>query len=141
MTILNTGINYPVERGANGNFKALNTETTLIHSLSLANPLVIAPATGNAIKLFGLAPVVTTATAVTVSGSLYGPVVTNKDLSTGSTATNFYITSGGSTSTNVVSTLNCLPALQMETDEILTVSTTNVSSINIYYCIQEGYLL
>lgn len=141
MTIVNTGVNYPIERGATGNFKALNAATTLTHALSLSNPLIISPAKGNALKLFGLAPVVTTATNVTVSGSLYGPVVTSKDLSTGSTTTNFYISAGGSTSTNVVSTLNCLPALQLETDEALTVSTTNASSVNIYYCIQEGFLL
>lgn len=142
MTIVNTGVNYPIERGATGKFKALESKTTITHTLSAANPLTIAPAKGNAILLFGLSPVgsVTNTSSVTVSGSLYGSIVINSKLDVSNTPNAFYISVGGAISAGVAANLNCSPPIQFETDEIVTV--TNVgATIDIYYSHQEGYLL
>lgn len=142
MTIVNTGVNYPVERGATGKFKALESKTTITHTLSAANPLIISPAKGNAILLFGLSPVTTAAntSSVTVSGSLYGSIVINSALDTTNKPTAFYISEGGAISAGIATSLNCTPPIQFETDEIITI--TNVgTNIDIYYSYQEGYLL
>lgn len=144
MTIVNTGVNYPKERGATGKFKALESKTTIEHTLSAANPLTIAPAKGNAILLFGLTPYSTSAntSSVTVSGSLYGSVVLNKALDATSKPTAFYISGGGAL--NVTSAIsaaaNCTPAIQFETDEVVTIKNVG-TTIDVYYSYQEGYLL
>lgn len=142
MTIVNTGVNYPVERGATGKFKALESKTTIPHTLSAANPLTIAPAKGNAILLFGLSPVLSAGntSSVTVSGSLYGSIVINSKLDASNIPTAFYISEGGAISTGIASSLNCTPPIQFETDEVINV-TNSGTTIDIYYSYQEGYLL
>lgn len=143
MTIVNTGVNYPIERGATGKFKALGTVNSLSHSLSTANPLVITPAKGNAILLFGLAPdsTSTNTSSVTVNGNLYGDIIANVKLDITDGNGRFYISSGGTITTNAIrAALNCTPAIQFETDEVVTIKNVG-TTITIYYSYQEGYLL
>lgn len=137
MSLINTGVNYPVERGGSGKFKALSTTLASVTPLSAAAHITITPAKGNAILLFGLINVSTGIPATSVAGSLYGNIVENKNLS----STIFYISQNLSSGTVSSAVVSGVPAIQFETDEVVTISTATVASNNVYLSYQEGYIL
>lgn len=140
MSLINTGVNYPVERGGSGKFKALSTVTSMSMSISNTAPITITPSLGNAIVLFGLLPVSSLPT-ITVAGSLYGNVVESKSLSTSATPGHFYIAENYGAST-VPSIINGVPAILFETDEVVSIiKGGDVGTTNLYVSYQEGYIL
>lgn len=141
MSLINTGVNYPVERGGSGKFKALSTVTSALHSLSSTTSVVLVPAKGNAIVLSGIVNAVNAFNGVTISGSLYGNVVDNKPLGVTGTVGYFYIAQNFSTPSDKINMVNGLQPILFETDEVVTISTTTVTSNNIYLSYQEGYIL
>ncbi len=143
MSLINTGVNYPIERGGSGKFKALSTSTSVSYALSAASPIVLVPARGNAIQLFGLVNVSAGIVGTTISGSLYGEIVSNKVLAIQNTAGYFFIAESYSTSTltDKILMVSGVPAIQFETDEVVTISTTTVASNNVYLSHVEGYIL
>jgi hypothetical protein len=142
MAIVNTGVRYPIERGGTGTFKSLSTSTGLTAAISSSAPLVITPAKGNAILLTGFIPVVNNGLlVVSVTGSLYGDILTAARSSFNNNAGDFYISSTYSTATIDRVLVNGVAAIQFETDEIVTISATSATAYSAYYTYQEGYIL
>lgn len=141
MTIINTAVNYPVERGGTGKFKALSTVTSQAISISNTSPILITPATGNAILLIGL--VASGLPQISITGNLYGTVVDNKFLSTNNLAGAFYLAQNFATATPAnVEVLNGLPPIQFETDEVVYLEKGGTAgTANLLLTYQEGYIL
>lgn len=142
MSLVNTGVNYPVERGGRGVFKALDTFTSVEYVINSSSPLILTPALGNSILLFGLAPkssVQSNIPSVSVIGGLYGPIISNKELSTQASPSHFYIApSLASISGGLV---NSVPSILFETDESVTISVAGLTNRTVYVSYQEGYVL
>jgi len=140
MALINTGVNYPIERGGSGKFKALSTVTSMSMSISNTAPITIAPSLGNAIVLFGLLPISGTPT-ITVAGSLYGNIVDAKSLGVSASAGLFYIAENYG-ATTVPSIINGVPAILFETDEVVSIiKGGGVGTTDLYVSYQEGYIL
>lgn len=139
MSLINTGVNYPVERGGSGKFKALSTVTSMSMNISKTAPITIKPALGNAILLFGLLPGESPIT-ITIAGSLYGNVVDAKLLSTSTSAGAFYIAENYGTA-NAPTIINGVPAILFETDEVVSILAIDDYTTYLRVSYQEGYIL
>lgn len=138
MGLVNTGINYPASSGS-GVFKPTASSGTIRQSLDAGVSFSIVPKKNCAIKLTGLVFTFTSAKYVTVSGSNYGDIITNKPLNSQNTAfTNGFSIAGGVSGTNAELLAGTLPSIQFDIDEVVTITCISGSSSALIYSYQEG---